>query len=131
MVWSYDEPIGTVVTNADLSRVPVLLRPAVQQRLASAVNAVRFLSASSLTLANSLLAQSASAGFDYRFGERSLNIELAHDRGDVDDLDVNPVSAGRLFSAGAAADVEIRLGVSDADAFGTTVFGGISLFLYR
>ena len=131
MVWSYDEPIGTVVTNADLSRVPVLLRPAVQQRLASAVNAVRFLSASSLTLANSLLAQSASAGFDYRFGERSLNIELAHDRGEVDDLDVNTVSAGWLFSAGAAADVEIRLGVSDADAFGTTVFGGISLFLYR
>ncbi len=131
MAWNYDEAIGTVVTNVDLSRVPVLLRPAVQQRLASAVNAVRFQSASSLTLASSLLAQSASAGFDYRFGEKSLNIEFAHDRGEVDDLDINTLSAGWLFPAGSAADIEIRLGVSDADTFGTTVFGGISVFLYR
>jgi hypothetical protein len=129
--WSYDEPIGTVVTNVNLSRVPLLLRPAVQQRLATVVNAVRFLSASSLTLANSLLAQSASAGFDYRFGEKSLNVELAHDRGEVDDLDVNTLSAGWLFPVGSAGDVELRVGVSDADTFGTTVFGGISLFLYR
>lgn len=131
MAWDYDEPIGTVATTVDLSRVPVLLRPAVQQRLAAVVGAVRFLSASSLTLANSLLAQSASLGFDYRFGEKSLNLELAHDRGEVDDLDVDTLSVGWLFPAGSAVDVEIRLGVSDADTFGTTAFGGISLFLYR
>ncbi len=131
MAWDYDESIGTVATNVDLSRVPVPLRPAVQQRLAAVVGAVRFLSASSLTLANSLLARSASLGVDYRFGEKSLNIELAHDRGEVDDLDVNTLSAGWLFPAGSAADVEIRVGVSDADTFGTTAFGGISLFLYR
>lgn len=129
--WHYDEPIGTVVTNVNLSRVPLLLRPAVQQRLATVVSSVRFLSASSLTLANSLLSQSASVGFDYRFGEKSLNVELAHDRGEVDDLDVNTLSAGWLFPAGAAGDIELRVGVSDADTFGTTVFGGISLFLYR
>jgi hypothetical protein len=129
--WSYDEPVGTVVTNANLSRVPLVLRPAVQQRLATVVSTVRFLSASSLTLANSLLAQSASAGFDYRFGEQSLNVELAHDRGEVDDLVVNTVSAGWLFPVGSAGDLELRIGVSDADTFGTTVFGGISLFLYR
>lgn len=129
--WSYDEPIGSVVTNVNLSRVPLLLRPAVQQRLATVVSSVRFLSASSLTLANSLLAQSASLGVDYRFGEKSLNIEIAHDRGEVDDLDVNTMSAGWLFPVGSAGDVELRVGVSDADTFGTTVFGGISLFLYR
>lgn len=129
--WHYDEPIGTVVTNVNLSRVPVLLRPAVQQRLATVVSSVRFLSASSLTLANSLLSQSASIGLDYRFGEQSLNVELAHDRGEVDDLDVNTLSAGWLFPVGSAGDLELRVGVSDADTFGTTVFGGISLFLYR
>lgn len=129
--WSYDEPIGAVVTNVNLSQVPLLLRPAVQARLAAVVGAVRFLSASSLTLANSLLAQSASLGIDYRFGGHSLNVELAHDRGEVDDLDVNTVSAGWLFPAGSAVDIELRVGVSDADTFGTTAFGGISLFLYR
>ena len=131
MVWDYDEPIGAVATTVDVSRVPVPLRPAVQQRLAAVVGAVRFLSSSSLTLANSLLARSASLGLDYRFGEKSLNIELAHDRAEVDDLDVNTLSAGWLFPAGPAADVEVRVGVSDADIFGTTAFGGISLFLYR
>lgn len=131
MEWNYDEPIGTVVTQVDLSRVPVLLRPAVQQRLATVVNAVRFLSSSSLTLANSLLAHSASAGMDYRFGNQSVNLELAHDRGEVGGLDVTTVSAGWLFPAGSSLDVEVRVGASDADAFGTTAFGGISLFLYR
>jgi hypothetical protein len=119
-----------VVTQVDLSRVPLVLRPAVQQRLATVVNAVRFLSSSSLTLANSLLARSASLGLDYRFGERSLNLEFAQDRGEVDGLDISTVSVGWLFPVGSA-DLELRVGASDADAFGTTVFGGISLFLYR
>ncbi len=129
--WDYDEQIGAIATTADLSRVPVPLRPLVQQRLTRLVNAMRFLSASSLTLANSLLSHGASVGFDREFGESMLNIELAHDRGEVDDLDVNSVSAGWLFPVGSAVDLEWRLGWSDADTFGSSAFGGVSLFVYR
>jgi hypothetical protein len=130
-VWSYDEAVGEVLTNVDLSRVPPALRPAIQQRLTRVVAAVRSLSSSSLTLANSLLAHAATVGFDYRFGEQTLNFEAGHDRGEVDDLDVTTLSTGWLFPVGDAVDVEVRLGVSDADTFGSSVFGGISLFVYR
>ncbi len=130
-VWNYDETVGEVLTNIDLSRVPPALRPAVQQRLTRVVSAVRSLSSSSLTLANSLLAHAATVGFDYRFGEQTLNFEAGQDRGEVDDLDVTTLSAGWLFPAGEAVDVEVRLGVSDADTYGSSVFGGISLYVYH
>lgn len=129
--WDYDEEIGDIATTADLSRVPVLLRSQVLQRLARVVNAVRFLSSSSLTLANSLLAHSATLGFDREFGERTLNIEIAHDRGEVDNLDVNSISAGWLWPVGEAVDLEARVGWSDADEYGSSGFGGLSLFVYR
>lgn len=130
LVWDYEESIGDVAATVDLSRVPVLLRPAIVQRLSGVVAATRFLSTSSLTLANSLLARAATIGLDYRFGERTVNVEIGHDRGEVDDLDVTSFSTGLLFSVGGAADMEIRLGLTDAEEFGSSVFGGLSLFFY-
>jgi len=130
-IFDYDEQIGDVATRVDLSRVPAPLRPNIQQRLENVVRAVQFLSASSLTLANSLLAHSASAGIDYRVGEQTFNVEFGHDRAEVDDLDVTSLSVGWLFPAGNAVDLEVRVGTSDAGTYGTAAYGGLSVFVYR
>ena len=129
--WDYDEALGEIASNVDLSRVPPALRPAIQQRLTRVIDAVRFQSTSTLTLANSLLARSASVGIDYAFGRQSLNLEVGHDRGEIDDIDVNSLSAGWLFPASDAVDIEIRAGVSDSDEYGSGAFGGISMYVYR
>ena len=128
--YRYDTPIGELGTRIDLSRVPPGLLAAVVQRLNERLLRFRSLNASPLTLANSFLDRSISAGMDAIFGDRSLSFDVAHERAASDGLVLNTVTIGWLTPL-RSADIEYRVGVSDADGYGTAVFAGISFWFYR
>ena len=87
------------------------------------ISDLNFLSASRLSLANSLLDYRVDAGIDIKFGLKSLNLEVGSRQTAIDSGRVDSVSAGFLFPASDASDIELRVGYDDSENFGgTTVF---------
>ncbi|MFQ6005763.1 MAG: hypothetical protein ACE5OQ_09690 [Woeseia sp.] len=87
------------------------------------ISDLNFLSASRLSLANSLLDYRADAGLDFSFGLRTVSIESGRRQTAIDGGRVDSVSFGFLFPASDSSDIELRLGYDDSERFGgTTVF---------
>lgn len=109
-------------TDYDYSRDP---------RLLNFLFRFSLLSASGLTLANSFLEYSNTAGVEYAFGDRAVFLELNADKGAVDELRIHTYSVGLLTPIAQRWDVEFRLGVADTEGLGSSPFGGVTFFLYR
>lgn len=91
---------------------------------------LRLLSTSTLTLANSLVDYQYSLGIEREFGNKALSATLGRDRSAVDKSVLETVDLGLLLPLAARVDIELRLGVSNSDDFGSEVFGGVFLFFY-
>ncbi len=89
-----------------------------------------FLATSALTLANSFVDFEATAGIERRFGNVMATATFGRDRSAVDRSELDTLGISVLFPIGFSADLEVNLGLSDGDDFGTDVFGGLFLFLY-
>lgn len=87
------------------------------------ISDLSFLSASRLSLANSLLDNRVDAGIDFDFGLRAVSFEAGRRQTAVDGARVDSVSFGFLFPASDSSDIELRLGYDDSERFGgATVF---------
>ncbi len=87
------------------------------------ISDLNFLSASRLSLANSLLDHRVDAGMEFEFGLNLLSLEVGSRQTAIDSGRVDSYSVGFLFPASDASDIELRLGYDDSDNFGgTTVF---------
>ncbi len=94
------------------------------------ISDLNFLSASRLSLANSLLDYRIDAGIDIKFGLRSLGLEAGSRQTAIDSGRVDSVSAGFLFPASDASDIELRIGYDDSESFGGTILFSFFWFLY-
>ena len=87
------------------------------------ISDLNFLSASRLSLANSLLDHRVDAGIDIKFGLKLLSLEYGIRQTAIDSGRVNSASVGFLFPASDASDIELRVGYDESEDFGgTTVF---------
>ena len=87
------------------------------------ISDLNFLSASRLSLANSLLDHRVDVGMDIKFGLKVLSLEVGSRQTAIDSGRVDSFSVGFLFPASDASDIELRVGYDDSDNFGgTTVF---------
>lgn len=92
------------------------------------ISDLNFLSASRLSLANSLLDYRADAGLDIEFGLKVLSVELGRRQTAIDGGHIDSASIGLLFPASDANDIELRIGYDDSENFGGTTV--LSLFWY-
>lgn len=94
------------------------------------ISDLSFLSASRLSLANSLLNHRVDAGMDIKFGLKMLNLELGNRQTAIDAGGVDSFSVGFLFPASDASDIELRVGYDDSDIFGNTTILSFFWFFY-
>ncbi len=94
------------------------------------ISDLRFLAASRLSLANSLLEHRVDAGIDFKFGLKQLSLEVGSRQTAVDGGRVDSISVGFLFPASDASDIELRVGYDDADSFGGTTVISFFWFFY-
>lgn len=94
------------------------------------ISDLRFLAASRLSLANSLLDHRVDAGIDFKFGLKQLSLEVGSRQTAVDGGRVDSISVGFLFPASDASDIELRVGYDDADSFGGTTVISFYWFFY-
>ncbi len=94
------------------------------------ISDLSFLSASRLSLANSLLDHRVDAGVDIKFGLKMLSLEIGNRQTAIDSGSVNSFSVGYLFPASDASDIELRVGYDDSDLFGDTTILSFFWFFY-
>ncbi len=94
------------------------------------ISDLRFLAASRLSLANSLLDHRVDAGIDIKFGLKQLNLEVGRRQTASDGGRVDSISAGFFFPATDTSDIELRVGYDDADTFGGTTVLSFFWFFY-
>ena len=94
------------------------------------ISDLSFLSASRLSLANSLLDHRVDAGMDIKFGLKMLSLEFGNRQTAIDGGSVDSFSVGFLFPASDASDLELRLGYDDSDNFGNTTVLSFFWFFY-
>lgn len=90
----------------------------------------RLLSTSTLTLTNSLVDYQYSAGIEREFGDKVLSATLGRDRSAVDKTVLETFDLGLLLPLAPRVDIELSLGLSNSDDFGSEAFGGVFLFFY-
>jgi len=94
------------------------------------IASLNLLSASALTLANGFLAESASAGIEWTWGDRLLNVSVGNDESAIDGSRFRSLDAAFLFPVGPRMDLEINLGRLDADIVSSELYGGVLLLIY-
>ena len=92
------------------------------------INVLRFLSASRLSLMNSLLDYRADAGIEVAFGLRSVDVSAGTWKTAVDQSKVDSYSIGFLTPMTDRTDVELRLSFDDSENFGRTT--ALTAYLY-
>lgn len=94
------------------------------------ISDLSFLSASRLSLANSLLDYRADAGMEFKFGLNLLSFEVGRSQTAIDSGGVTSYSVGFLFPASDASDIEMRVGYDDSENFGGTTVLSFFWFFY-
>jgi hypothetical protein len=94
------------------------------------ISDLNFLSASRLSLANSLLDHRVDGGVEIKFGLKQLSLELGSRQIAIDGGRVDSFSVGFLFPASDASDIEIRAGYDDSERFGNTAVLSFFWFFY-
>jgi hypothetical protein len=91
---------------------------------------LNFLAASRLSLANSLLDYRIDGGVDIELGLKTLSLEAGSRQTAIDSGRVASLSAGLLFPATDASDIELRVGYDDSENFGGTTVISFFWFFY-
>jgi len=97
-------------------------------RLQPDIDALRFLSSSRLSMINSLIDHRFSAGIEFRFGLRSLDVAAGTWQTAVDGGRIDSISVGILAPMSDRIDGEMRFSVDDSEFYGRTT--AISVFVY-
>jgi len=97
-------------------------------RIQPDIDALRFLSASRLSLMNSLIDYRVNAGVEYRFGLRSVDVSAGSWKTAVDQSKVNSYTIGFVTPMTDRTDVEFRLSFDDSENFGNTT--ALTAYLY-
>lgn len=97
-------------------------------RLQPDIDALRFLSASRLSMINSLIDHRFNAGVEFRMGLRSVDVSAGSWQTAVDGDRVDSYSIGFLTPLTDRTDVEFRFSVDHSEFFGQTT--AISMHLY-
>ena len=100
---------------------------AVLPRIAS----LNFLSASTLTLANSFLDHDRFIAVERDLGQATvLSLRLAKDQSAIDSAALETIEAAVLFPIGRRVDLEVNLGHGGSDFFQDGYYGGLSFLIY-
>ena len=97
-------------------------------RIQPDIDALRFLSASRLSLINSLLDYRITAGVEYEFGLRSVDLSIGGWKTAVDQSRVASYAIGFLTPMSDRTDIEFRLSFDDSESFGNTT--ALTVYLY-
>ena len=97
-------------------------------RIQPDIDALRFLSASRLSLINSLIDYRLNAGVEYRFGLRSVDLSVGSWKTAVDQGKVDSYTIGFLTPMTDRTDIEFRLSFDDSENFGNTT--ALTVYLY-
>ena len=95
------------------------------------IAALNFLSASTLTLANSFLDHDRFIAVERDVGQAMLlSLRLAKDRSAIDDAELETIEGAVLFPIGRRVDLEVNLGHGGSDFFESGYYGGLFFFIY-
>ncbi len=97
-------------------------------RLQPDIDILRFLSASRLSLMNSLIDYRINAGVEFRFGLRSIDVSVGSWKTAVDQGKVDSYTIGFLTPMSDRTDIEFRLSFDDSENFGNTT--ALTVYLY-
>jgi hypothetical protein len=97
-------------------------------RIQRDIDVLRFLSASRLSLINSLIDYRINAGVEYRFGLRSVDVSAGTWKTAVDQSKVDSYTIGFLTPMTDRTDIEFRLSFDDSESFGNTT--SLTVYLY-
>lgn len=89
---------------------------------------LEFLSASRLSLLNSLVDYRAGASFGLDVGDRRWQLDLATRQGEADQEKTKSATIRFITPLGQSRDVEFGLGIDDSELYGNITF--LSVFLY-
>lgn len=96
----------------------------------SRVNLIRLLTATRLSLINSLVDYRASVGLGIDVGSRHLQFDFASWRGAVDGGRTTSATIRFLMPMGGSSDIEFGLGYDDSELYGDTTFFSVFLYFY-
>lgn len=95
------------------------------------IASLNWLSASTLTLANSFLDHDQWLAVERTFGQATLlNVRFATDRSAIDGSELDTLEAAVLFPVGRRFDLEVNVGSGRSDLFDTGLYGGLSFLIY-
>ena len=95
------------------------------------IAALNFLSASTLTLANSFLDHDRFIAVERDVGQAVLlSLRLAKDRSAIDDAELETIEGAVLFPIGRRVDLEVNLGHGGSDFFESGYYGGLFFLIY-
>ena len=97
-------------------------------RIQPEIDVLRFLSASRLSLMNSLIDYRINAGMEFRFGLRSIDVSAGSWKTAVDQSKVDSYTIGFLTPMTERTDIEFRLSFDDSENFGNTT--ALTVYLY-
>ena len=97
-------------------------------RIQPEIDILRFLSASRLSLINSLLDYRVNAGVEFRFGLRSVDLSAGSWKTAVNQSKVDSYTIGFLTPMTDRTDLEFRLSFDDSESFGNTT--SLTVYLY-
>ncbi len=96
----------------------------------SRVELIRLLTATRLSLINSLVDYRASAGLGIDIGSRHLQIDIASWRGAVDGGRTKSATVRLLMPMSGSSDIEFGVGYDDSELYGDTTFFSVFLYFY-
>lgn len=94
------------------------------------IDALRLLSTSALTLANSFVEEEAGLGVERELGASLLNFAYHHDRSAVDGSRLESLNLAVLFPVSRRIDLELNIGSSRSEYFGNDIYGGLLVLIY-
>ncbi len=97
-------------------------------RIQPEIDVLRFLSASRLSLMNSLIDYRINAGMEFRFGLRSIDVSAGSWKTAVDQSKVDSYTIGFLTPVSDRTDIEFRFSFDDSENFGNTT--ALTVYLY-
>lgn len=94
------------------------------------IERLNLLSASTLTLADSLVDRERQVGFEREIGAGLFSADLARDESAIDWTKFETVSAAWLFPLGRRVDLELQVGRGRSDLLEPAVYGGLLFIVY-
>jgi hypothetical protein len=97
-------------------------------RIQRDIDVLRFLSATRLSLINSLIDYRVNTGLEFRFGLRSVDVSAGTWKTAVDGSKVDSYTIGFLTPMTDRTDIEFRFSFDDSESFGNTT--ALTVYLY-